>query len=330
MACGEFELIARYFDRDICSRHDVEEGIGDDCALVHVPEKHTLAISTDTLVEGVHFLQSIDPSDLAYKALAVNLSDLAATGAKPTWLTLALTLPKVNDDWLQSFSDTLFDLLAHYQMQLIGGDITRGPLSVTLGIYGTVPRGRALKRSGACIGDAIYVTGTLGDSIAGFELLQNKVNIHDKVARDKLIQRHLRPIPRVLQGQVLRDLASAAIDLSDGLIADLGHILKASACGAILNLDVLPLSLVMRKNFPEQKVLSWALSSGEDYELCFTIPEENRSALDIAFRDHGILYTCIGKISSQRNGLTFFQNKQPVQIILKGFDHFSIHSEGHQ
>ncbi|VFP82941.1 thiamine-phosphate kinase [Candidatus Erwinia haradaeae] len=323
MAYGEFELIARYFDRNICSRRDVEAGIGDDCALVHMSEQLTLAISTDTLVEGIHFLHNIHPSDLAYKALAVNLSDLAATGADPTWLTLALTLPKVNNNWLESFSESLFDLLEHYQMQLIGGDITRGPLSITLGIHGTVPKGRALKRSGACVGDWIYVTGTLGDSIAGFKLLQHQVNICNKADRDNLIQRHLRPIPRLLQGQILRNLASSAIDLSDGLISDLGHILKSSACGARLNLDALPFSSVLKKNFPAPKILKWALSSGEDYELCFTIPESNRGALDIAFKGHGVLHTCIGQISPQAHGLRFFKNKRPVKIALKGFDHFS-------
>ncbi|VFP79630.1 thiamine-phosphate kinase [Candidatus Erwinia haradaeae] len=324
MACSEFELIARYFDRDMRSRHDVEKGIGDDCALVSIPEKKNLAISTDTLVAGVHFLHDIHPSDLAYKALAVNLSDLAAIGADPAWLTLALTLPEVNNNWLKSFSDSLFDLLDDYEMQLIGGDITRGPLSMTLGIYGIVPKGRALKRSGACVGDWIYVTGTLGDSMAGLELLQNQVNISDQIAREKLIQRHLRPIPRIVQGKALRDVASSAIDVSDGLISDLGHILKASSCGAQLNLDALPLSALMKQNFSEQQALNWALSSGEDYELCFTIPDINRKALDLALGEYGVLYTCIGQIAPKSDGLIFLQNKQPIEVFLKGFDHFSI------
>lgn len=149
MACGEFSLIARYFDRVKSSRLDVETGIGDDCALLNIPEKQTLAISTDTLVAGIHFLPDIDPADLAYKALAVNLSDLAAMGADPAWLTLALTLPDVDEAWLAAFSDSLFEQLDYYDMQLIGGDTTRGPLSMTLGIHGLVPVGRALKRSGA-------------------------------------------------------------------------------------------------------------------------------------------------------------------------------------
>lgn len=200
MACGEFSLIARYFDRVKSARLDVETGIGDDCALLHIPEK-TLAISTDTLVAGNHFLPDIDPADLAYKALAVNLSDLAAMGAEPAWLTLALTLPEVDETWLEAFSDSLFVQLDYYDMQLIGGDTTRGPLSMTLGIHGFVPPGRAMKRAGAKPGDWIYVTGTPGDSAAGLAVLQNRLTVDEPSDADYLLARHLRPMPRVLQGR---------------------------------------------------------------------------------------------------------------------------------
>ena len=322
MACGEFELIARYFDRVTSSRRDVEKGIGDDCALLTLPEKQTLAISTDTLVEGVHFLRDIHPSDLGYKALAVNLSDLAAMGADPAWLTLALTLPEVNEARLKDFSDSLFELLDYYDMQLVGGDTTRGPLSLTLGIHGLVPQGRALKRSGARPGDWIYVTGTLGDSAAGLALLQHHRKINDPVAHEALIKRHLRPMPRILQGQALRDLATSAIDLSDGLISDLRHILKASECGARLNLDALPLSAVMKQHFEPDQALRWALSGGEDYELCFTVPEINRGALDVALGHYGVPFTCIGQMAPQSDGLVLLQSGKPVESDLKGFDHF--------
>ncbi|EXU77032.1 thiamine-phosphate kinase [Erwinia mallotivora] len=323
MACGEFELITRYFDRVTSSRRDVEKGIGDDCALLTLPEKQTLAISTDTLVEGVHFLRDIHPADLGYKALAVNLSDLAAMGADPAWLTLALTLPSVDEAWLKAFSDSLFELLDYYDMQLIGGDTTRGPLSLTLGIHGLIPQGRALKRSGARPGDWIYVTGTLGDSAAGLALLQHRIKIDDPVVHEALIKRHLRPMPRILQGQALRDLASAAIDISDGLISDVCHILRASGCGARLNLEALPLSEVMKQHFEPDQLLSWALSGGEDYELCFTVPEINRGALDVALGNSGVSFTCVGQIAPQSEGLVLLQNGKPVEINMQGFDHFA-------
>ena len=322
MACGEFSLIARYFDRVKSMRLDVETGIGDDCALLNIPEKKTLAISTDTLVAGNHFLPDIDPADLAYKALAVNLSDLAAMGAEPAWLTLALTLPAADEAWLAAFSDSLFMQLNYYDMQLIGGDTTRGPLSMTLGIHGFVPPGRALKRSGAKPGDWVYVTGTPGDSAAGLAILQDRLVVESAADADYLLARHLRPMPRVLQGQALRDLASSAIDLSDGLISDLGHILKASGCGARIDLDAMPLSDALLRHVETEQALRWALSGGEDYELCFTVPELNRGALDVAIGQLGARFTCIGQISAEADGLQLMQSGKPVQLDLQGYDHF--------
>ena len=323
MACGEFSLIARYFDRVRSSRLDVETGIGDDCALLNIPDKQTLAISTDTLVAGNHFLTDIDPADLAYKALAVNLSDLAAMGADPAWLTLAITLPEVDVRWLETFSDSLFDLLNYYDMQLIGGDTTRGPLSMTLGIHGFVPAGRALKRSGAKPGDWIYVTGTPGDSAAGLAILQNRLQVADEGDREYLLKRHLRPTPRILQGQALRDLASSAIDLSDGLISDLGHIVKASACGARVDLDALPWSGAMTRHVEPEQALRWALSGGEDYELCFTVPELNRGALEVAMGQLGVAFTCIGQMSADVEGIHFMRDGTSVTFDWKGYDHLA-------
>ncbi|MBY4838020.1 thiamine-phosphate kinase [Pantoea sp. DY-5] len=324
MSCGEFELIARYFNRVTSSRRDVEKGIGDDCALLNVPEKQTLAISTDTLVAGVHFLRDIHPADLGYKAVAVNLSDLAAMGADPAWLTLALTLTEIDEPWVAAFSDSLFELLDYYDMQLIGGDTTRGPLSMTLGIHGLVPVGRALKRSGAKPGDWIFVTGTLGDSAAGLSLLQHRHRLNDPAVHEALIKRHLRPMPRVLQGQALRGLATSAIDISDGLISDLGHVLTASRVGARINLDALPLSAALRDHFEPELVLKWALSGGEDYELCFTVPEVNRGAIDVALGHFGVPYTCIGQIAPESEGLSLLENGKPRSVDVKGFDHFGV------
>lgn len=323
MACGEFSLIARYFDRVRSSRLDVETGIGDDCALLNIPDKQTLAISTDTLVAGNHFLTDIDPADLAYKALAVNLSDLAAMGADPAWMTLAITLPEVDEPWLEAFSDSLFECLNYYGMQLIGGDTTRGPLSMTLGIHGFVPAGRALKRAGAKPGDWIYVTGTPGDSAAGLAILQNRLQVVDAADREYLLKRHLRPTPRILQGQALRDLASAAIDLSDGLISDLGHIVKASACGARVDLNALPWSDAMTRHVEPEQALRWALSGGEDYELCFTVPELNRGALEVAMGQLGVAFTCIGQMSADVEGIHFMRDGTPVTFDWKGYDHFA-------
>ncbi len=323
MACGEFSLIARYFDRVRSSRLDVETGIGDDCALLNIPEKQTLAISTDTLVCGIHFLPDIAPADLACKALAVNVSDLAAMGADPAWLTLALTLPEVNEPWLAAFSDSLFEQLNYYDMQLIGGDTTRGPLSMTLGIHGFVPLGRALKRSGARPGDWIYVTGTPGDSAAGLAILQDRLQVNDEADAAYLVKRHLRPTPRVLHGQALRDRASAAIDLSDGLISDLGHILRASGCGARLDLDAFPFSAPLLRHAEPEQALRWALGGGEDYELCFTVPELNRGALDVALKHLGAAFTCIGQVVPESEGVQFLRNGQPVTFDWKGYDHFA-------
>ena len=323
MACGEFSLIARYFDRVRRARLDVETGIGDDCALLNVPDKQTLAISTDTLVSGNHFLPDISPVDLAHKALASNLSDLAAMGADPAWLTLAITLPEVDETWLEAFSDSLFEQINYYDMQLIGGDTTRGPLSMPLGIYGYVPAGRALKRSGAKPGDWIYVTGTPGDSAAGLAILQNRLRVENEQDAQWLLKRHLRPTARILHGQALRDLASAAIDLSDGLSSDLGHIVKASNCGAMLDMDAMPFSDAMRRHVEPEQALRWALAGGEDYELCFTVPERNRGALDVAIGHLGVPFTCVGQMSADVEGIQFSRDGKPVSFDLKGYDHFA-------
>lgn len=323
MACGEFDLIARYFNRYRTARRDVQLGIGDDCALLTVAEKQLLAVSTDTLVEGIHFLKTIDPADLGYKALAVNLSDLAAMGADPAWVSLALTLPEVNTEWLEAFSDSLFEQLNYYGMQLIGGDTTRGPLSMTLTIQGLIPVDRALTRGGASVGDWIFVTGSLGDSAAGLALLLEQLSVDNVEHRDTLLQRHLRPTPRILQGQALRGLATSAIDISDGLISDLKHVLTASGCGARIDLDALPLSEALLGSVDSDQALKWALTGGEDYELCFTVPEINRGALDVALSHLGVDFTCVGQMAPLSEGITFLRSGEPVELDWQGFDHFS-------
>lgn len=279
MALTEFSLIKRYFARP-APQHDpdVVLGIGDDAALLRVPEGMELAVATDTLVAGVHFPVDTKPGDIGYKALAVNLSDMAAMGAQPRWATLALTLPQADESWLAAFSAGFFALAAEYRIQLIGGDTTRGPLSITVQILGLVPAGTALRRSGAHAGDLIYVTGTLGDAGLGLRALQQPLALSAQQTAH-IMQRLHRPQPRVAEGIALRGIASAAIDISDGLGADLGHILQASGVGARINLSALPLSAAVAAYVGHTGDWRLPLCAGDDYELCFTVPAQKRAAL---------------------------------------------------
>ncbi|WP_367680397.1 thiamine-phosphate kinase [Candidatus Fukatsuia anoeciicola] len=329
MSYDESDLIMRYFNHYKKNHQGVKLGIGDDCALLMLQEKQWLAISTDTLVSGTHFLPNINAADLAYKALAVNLSDLAAMGAEPIWLSLALTLPEINETWLKTFSDSLFRQLDYYHMQLIGGDTTYGKLSLTLTIYGQLPAGKALTRAGASVGNRIYVSGTLGDSAAGLALLQNRWpvdqrSINDNKDRKLLIQRHLRPQPRIYLGLLLRNFASAVIDISDGLVTDLQHILKTSNCSAYIELDKLPYSETLKKYISTKQASYWALNGGEDYELCFTVPEINCSSLETLLDQVAVTYTCIGQIISSNENIKFFTAGRCIQPLLQPFKHFTM------
>ena len=232
---GEFNLIEKYFVNRQPQRKDVHLAAGDDCALVKAPSNVQIAISTDTLVAGTHFLAEANPAWVAHKALASNISDLAAMGATPAWVSFALTMPEVDEAWLAPFCDSFFKLADYFGIQLIGGDTTKGPLSLTLTVQGFVPEGRALRRDGAKVGDWIYVTGNLGDSKAGLEVLLNPEQNKAKPYARELEERHYLSTPRVLAGQALVNLASSAIDISDGVIADLKHILKRSQVGASID-----------------------------------------------------------------------------------------------
>ena len=237
---GEFDLIKRYFSRKSL-QNGVSLSVGDDCAITSIPSGYQLAITTDTLVEGTHFLPSISPADLAYKSVAVNLSDLAAMGATPTWMSLALTLPEIKEAWLAEFSQSLFAILDRYGVSLIGGDTTKGPLSITLTAQGFLPKNQGLFRHQAKVGDWIFVSGFLGDSAAGLDLLLQNRKIENESDR-YFIQRHLHPTPRVELGLALRSFSCCALDISDGLLADLEHILERSQVGAEIYLENLPLS----------------------------------------------------------------------------------------
>lgn len=325
---GEFDLIKRYFYRDNLQNTQLQLAIGDDCAVTAVPAEQRLAITTDTLVCGTHFLPSISAADLAYKTVAVNLSDLAAMGATPAWVSLALTLEHIDEAWLAEFSQSLFAILDRYQTTLIGGDTTSGKLSLTLTAQGFLPKEKGLFRHNAKVGDWIFVSGTLGDSAAGLALLLENRKISNESDR-YLLQRHLRPTPRVELGLMLREFSSCAIDISDGLLADLGHILSRSNVGAEIMLDDLPLSSHLLANVAEEKAIQYALTGGEDYELCFTIAPEKREAFETLLRSQGQKCTCIGKVTQQ--GLTLWQKGKAVPLPTQyGFDHFNHRSSTEQ
>ena len=318
---SEFDLIKRYFLRKSL-QNDVILSVGDDCAITSIPTGYQLAITTDTLVEGTHFLPSISPADLAYKSVAVNLSDLAAMGATPAWMSLALTLPEIKEEWLAEFSQSLFAILDRYGVSLIGGDTTKGSLSITLTAQGFLPENQGLFRHQAKVGDWIFVSGFLGDSAAGLDLLLKNRKIENESDR-YLIQRHLRPTPRVELGLALRSFSCCALDISDGLLADLEHILERSQVGAEIYLENLPISRHLCIQYEQTQAEKFALTGGEDYELCFTVSEEKREEMEQVLRSQGIKVTCIGKILPQTSGLNLLKNGEKVTLPEHcGFDHF--------
>lgn len=314
MTLNEFDIIQMFFHHSSLYREDILLGIGDDCALVVPPLDHALAITTDTLVEGVHFLKNTAAYDIGFKALAVNLSDLAAMGAKPAWFTLALSLPEADETWLKGFSSGLFALANRYAVPLIGGDLTRGSLTITIQAHGFVRINKALRRDGAKPGDAIYVTHTLGDAALALLFLTNQLEI-DPSHQPFLLDRLHRPEPRLAIAQTLGGIAHAAIDISDGLLADLGHILQKSGVGATINVDKLPLSEGLRHSVAIEKAYSLALHGGDDYELCFTLPPGQEGIFDFPC-------TCIGKINEQLGCNLQYSNGKSYETVLKGYQHF--------
>ncbi|AUI85468.1 thiamine-phosphate kinase [Vibrio azureus] len=319
---GEFNLIEKYFVAQQAQRKDVLLAAGDDCALVKAPANVHIAVSTDTLVAGTHFLTHADPAWVAHKALASNISDLAAMGATPAWVSLALTMPEPDEAWLAPFCKSFFSLADYFGIQLIGGDTTKGPLSLTLTVQGFVPEKGALTRFGAQVGDWVYVTGNLGDAKAGLDVILNQA-YRTRPAAIELEQRHYLSTPRILAGQALLGLASSAIDISDGLISDIKHILKQSDVGVSLDVSQLPISAELAQ-FLDNKVSAqhYALTSGEEYELCFTVPEHNRGSLQSALAHIGCKVTCIGQIRP-RGIFELHDNQQQLDWELSGFDHFT-------
>lgn len=322
MPASEFSLIDRYFAAHGLRRPDVALGIGDDCALLISPVDQQLVVTMDTLVADVHFFAAADPEGLGHKALAVNLSDLAAMGAVPAWATLALTLPRADEDWLDRFCRGLFALADRYGVQLVGGDTTHGPTTViTLQAHGFVPPGLALRRDGAKPGDGIYITGTPGDAGLALAAAFGKVTVAPEY-RDDVRQRLERPEPRITQGLTLRGVASAAIDVSDGLAQDLGHILERSRVGARLEVDRLPLSPALTASLDRDAAIVTALASGDDYELCFTVPPERAAQLEAAAAGWECRCTGIGVITDEPGLQLVRADGSPFRLERLGYDHF--------
>lgn len=311
MSVTEFDLIKRYFTKPLTNTAVNRLGIGDDCALMRVPEGYELAITTDTMVEGVHFFADTDPQQLGYKLLAVNLSDLAAMGANPVALTLALTLPAVNEQWLAAFSQGLVELARQFSVDIIGGDTTLGPLTLTLQAMGLVPQGKALNRSAAKVGDLIFVTGTLGDAGLGLKIKQGYACAFPKQA----LHHFHRPQPKITEGLAIRNYANACIDLSDGIASDLKHILQCSGVGAQLDWSAVPRSKQVDDYIMATGDWMMPLSAGDDYQLCFTIMPNGVNLIDIECTQIGVIET--------KPGLRILRSGIINELEAKGFEHFS-------
>jgi thiamine-monophosphate kinase len=319
----EFVLIAQYFDRPI---HDpsVRLGIGDDAALVVPTTGCELAISVDMLVEGRHFLADVDPEALGHKTLAVNLSDLAAMGARPRWALLGGALPDADERWLEAFARGLFAIAERFGVALIGGDTTRGPRNLCVTIIGEVPAGQAITRAGAQPDHDVWVSGTLGDAMLALAAMQGRTSMPaDTLAR--LRSRLERPEPRVALGESLRGIATAALDVSDGLTGDLEHILDASRVGARIELAAVPASDVLRAKLSGERALALEclLAGGDDYELCFTAAPANRERVIAAGRACGVAVSRIGTISRETGLRVVDDSWEPMASLPHAFDHFS-------
>lgn len=317
----EFDLIRQHFAKQGIARKDVVLGIGDDCAILQAGEFKQIAVTTDTLVAGVHFPESTSARAIGHKVVAVSLSDLAAMGAEPCWISLAITMPEVDADWVSDFCSGIFELCEYYNVQLVGGDTTQGPLSVTVTAQGMTPEGKFLTRHGAKPGDWLYITGDIGDAACALKAVFGQLTI-DENFRSSMQTKLDFPTPRVLAGQLLREYASSCIDVSDGLLSDLDHICKASSVGANVVLDQLPISTQMRDTLGEKEAIELAMTGGDDYELLFTVSEDNKVGMETAMSQSGVAVTCIGQINNAETISTTL-NSEPVAIVGQGFQHFS-------
>jgi thiamine-monophosphate kinase len=317
MSLGEFDIIARYFARHR-ARSDVLLGIGDDAAVLAVPSERRLVTAIDTIVEGVHFPVATHAADIGYRALAVNLSDLAAMGAEPAWMQLSLSLPRADEQWLSGFAQGLFELADRHDVALIGGDTVKGPLVITVQIGGWVEQDGWLTRAGARPGDAVYVSGIPGEAAGGLATILNALPPNE--ATRQLQRRFFRPEPRVALGRGLRTLAHAAMDVSDGLLTDLEKLCAASHCGAELNVDALPESRSLRELFSAEVCVDYALAGGDDYEIIAAIDPSRASELE-----RNGLASCLTRIGvfSHAPGVRCIRNGLPFELQRRGYDHFA-------
>jgi len=319
---SEFALIDLIRSHCKVKRDDVTTGIGDDAAVLQVPFEHELVVSIDTLVAGVHFPLDTKIEDIGWKALAVNLSDLAAMGATPAWASLALTLPSADTDWVARFITGFSELATSHKVALIGGDTTQGPFSTTIAIHGFVPIGQAILRSTAKPGDLIYVTGTLGDAAAGLTLIKKDKSLINCLLSNPLVQKLHRPVPRIAAGKILRGLATAAIDISDGLLADLGHICTQSKVGADIQINRLPSSDPLRRLFDFDSRINLQLSGGDDYELCFTVNKDKVETVEKLLKEQECPITRIGHITDGHGIKLLDEKGNEIKSFRKGWEHF--------
>jgi thiamine-monophosphate kinase len=317
----EFELIDRFFARLGPARTDVVLGVGDDAALLEVPGDAELVASVDTMVAGRHFLEGSDPRSIGHRALAVNLSDIAAMGAAPAWAMLAITLPRADAGWLEGFAAGFSALAQRHRVALVGGNTTAGPLNVTVQILGHVPRGTALRRGGGGAGDILAVTGTLGDAGAGLALATGSLIAPDERAARELSARFEYPTPRVEFGIAARGLASAAMDLSDGLVGDLPKLAAAGGLGARVDVEKLPLSRALESSATAEVARAYALGAGEDYELLVAVPPQRFEELAARARRLNLTLTAIGELR-RGNALEWTLHGKEFSPQVRGFDHF--------
>lgn len=314
----EFNLIHTYFNR---KTHHTDLSIGDDAALISVANQQQLAVSSDMLVAGTHFFADAPPYTIGWKSLAVNVSDMAAMGAKPKWITLAIALPHQDATWLEAFANGLFDCAKQFNIDLIGGDTTRGPLTINITILGEVSNGAAVTRSGAQINDDIWVSGELGSAALALAHLLDKISLSESAFNHA--RNHLQlPQPKLALGLALQDIATSCIDISDGLLADLGHILSASKLGAELDYAKMPIMPEMITEHLKPLVQQCVLSGGDDYELCFTAPKKNQETIIALSQTLNLPITLIGNTTADSELNVLYQGK-PLSMHTKGFDHFA-------